>query len=370
MIRKLFHNLRTFDWYLIINILLLMFFGLAALYSLQINVISPDFTLFLHQAVFLAVGLLIFFLVSLVNFHFWSDYYKIILFLSLLLLIGVLIVGVKIGGTTGWYNLAGQSFQPVELAKLALVIFLSKYFSQHAKEAGLTKYLIISGLVTGLLVFLVILQPDLGSAIILLATWLVLVMLLPLRRKYFIGMFIILILLMIISWFFILRDYQQERILTFLSPQRDPLGTGYNVTQSIIAVGSGRFFGRGLALGSQSQLNFLPTQETDFIFAVIAEELGILGAGILLLLFLSLFGHLYSIVKTTTDSFGVFLTLGIITFLIIQLFVNIGMNMGVAPVAGLPLPLVSYGGSSLVTTLMALGIVHNIYLKNREKDYG
>ena len=369
MLRKAFHSLRSFDWHLIINILLLMFFGLAALYSLQLNVSKPDFTLFQRQAVFFAVGLLLFFIFSRINFHFWADYYKVILLISALLLLGVLVAGVKLGGTTGWFSLAGLNFQPVELAKLALVIFLSRYFSQHIKEASL-RHVIISGAVTGILIFLVILQPDFGSAMILLISFLAFVMFLPFKRKFFVGLLLVLILLVIVSWFFVLQGYQQERILTFINPQRDPLDAGYNVTQSIIAVGSGRYLGRGLALGSQSQLNFLPTQETDFIFAVIAEELGLVGAGILLLLFLSLFWHLFKMIKTTTDGFGAFLILGIFTFLLIQLFINIGMNLGVAPVAGLPLPLVSYGGSSLITTLMALGIVHNIYLKNREKDYG
>lgn len=369
MLKKLSFSLRSFNWYLIINVLLLMIFGLVALYSLQMNVSEPDFTLFKRQLIFVISGLIIFFLFSFINYHFWGDYYKVIFFFTLLLLGGVLVLGITIGGTTGWYAFLGQTFQPVELAKLALVIFLSRYFSEHAKDIHLIKYIIISGLISSILIWLVIIQPDLGSAIILIITWIVMVMLLPLRRKYLLNILFIIILLIIISWLFILRDYQQERVLTFLQPQRDPLGTGYNVTQSIIAVGSGRLIGRGLALGSQSQLNFLPAQETDFIFAVIAEELGLIGSTILLLLFFSLFYRLFRIVKATHDSLGIFLVLGLLTFLIAQLFINIGMNMGLAPIAGLPLPLVSYGGSSLISTLMALAIIHNIHLKNKEQYF-
>jgi rod shape determining protein RodA len=158
--------------------------------------------------------------------------------------------------------------------------------------------------------------------------------------------------------------------MIFLNPQIDPLGAGYNVTQSILAVGSGQFFGRGLSLGSQSQLNFLPEQETDFIFAVIAEELGVVGAGILLLLFLSLFLRIYYIAKNYSDDFGSLLTFGILTYLIIQVFVNIGMNIGIAPVAGVPLPFISAGGSSLVSILMAMGIIHNVYRQNRRLLFG
>ncbi len=347
-----------------------MFFGLIALYSLQLNVSEPDFTLFKRQVVFAIAGLVLFFLFSFIDYHFWSDYYKVILIIVSLLLVGVLVLGITIGGTTGWYQFFGQTFQPVELVKIALVIFLARYLGQHAKDANIMKFITISGLISGTLVGLVIIQPDLGSAMILVITWIVMVMLLPLKRKQFFNIVLIIMILIIISWFFVLQDYQQERVLTFLQPQRDPLDAGYNVTQSIIAVGSGHFIGRGLALGSQSQLNFLPTQETDFIFAVIAEELGFVGTAILLLLFFSLFYRLFKAVKTTQDSFGTLLILGIMMFLVFQLFINIGMNMGLAPVAGLPLPLVSYGGSSLISTLMALGIIHNVYLKNKEKLFG
>ncbi|HLC64269.1 MAG TPA: FtsW/RodA/SpoVE family cell cycle protein, partial [Patescibacteria group bacterium] len=218
---------------------------------------------------------------------------------------------------------------------------------------------------TGALIVLVMLQPDLGSAMILFFIWLVMVLLLPIRKKTVFIIFLIIVVLAAGAWFFLFKDYQKDRLLTFIQPQLDPLGAGYNVRQSVVAVGSGQLVGRGLALGSQSQLNFLPEQETDFIFAVIAEELGFVGASLLLILFFSLLVRLYRIAQQTRDDFGNMLALGVITYLTVQTFINMGMNMGIAPVTGVPLPLVSYGGSSLLSVLIALGIVLNIHLKNR-----
>lgn len=369
MFKSLLNSLRRGDWYLLINIVLLMIFGLAALYSLQIKALSPDFTLFYRQLTLAIFGLAIFFVFSLVDYHLWGDYYKIILIVSVLLLVGVLFKGVSLGGSTGWYVVGGQSFQPVELAKIALIIFLARYFSQHARDFMLTKHLFISGLVSALLIALLIIQPDLGSAMILFFIWLALALFLPLPRSYLLKIFLALIIMAAASWFLVLRDYQKERILTFVNPSTDPLGAGYNVRQSMVAVGAGRLIGRGLTSGSQSQLNFLPTQETDFIFAVIAEELGLVGAGILLLLFLSLFYRLFRIIKETRDGFGSFLVLGILAMFTGQLAVNVGMNLGLAPVAGLTLPFVSYGGSSLITSLLAMAIVQNIQRRNKQEIF-
>ena len=366
---KIFRKFRSFDWFLIINILLLIFFGLAGLYSLQFNTIQPDFSLFTKQVVFVLIGLILFFLFSFINHHFWGDYYKVVILISFLLLLFVLSLGITLGGTRGWFEIGGTNLQPVELVKLALVIFLAKFFSLYAKDLKVLKYILISGLITGVLIALVIFQPDFGSAMILLVIWTMIILVLPLKKSFYFKIFTLFIILAIIAWFFVFQDYQKDRILTFINPQNDPLGSGYNVTQSVIAVGSGQAIGRGLALGSQSQLNFLPAQETDFIFAVIAEELGFVGAAILLILFFSLFYRIFRILKEAHDDYSVFLILGILTFLVVQLFINIGMNMGVAPIAGLPLPLVSYGGSSLISTLMALGIIHNIHLRNRDKYF-
>lgn len=364
--KKLLSWLKYNDWYLIINIILLMIFSLAILYSLQINVSQPNFTFFNRQLVFAGAGLIAFLLVSLLNFRVWSDYYKIIFVLSALLLLVVLLLGVKIRGTTSWLAFFGQTFQPVELVKIALIVFLAKFFTLHSKHPHLIRDIFISALLSGILIVLVLLQPDFGSGMLLGLIWLGMVLLLPIRRKALVMMFIIILVFATVFWLFIFQDYQKERFLTLLHPQTDPLGTGYNVQQSIVAIGSGQLIGRGLGLGSQGQLNFLPEQQTDFIFAVISEELGLVGAGMVLLLFLSLLLRIYKNAKETADHFGHFLALGAMILLLIQVFVNIGMNLGIAPVTGITLPLVSYGGSSLLSILIILGIINSIHIRNRK----
>lgn len=370
MIKRLFAWFKLNDWYLIINTILLMIFSLAALYSLQINVVNPNFTFFNRQLVFSIVGLVIFFLVSAFNFKIWSDYFKVVYIFISLLLIGVLFFGSSVRGTTGWLNIFGQSLQPVELAKVALVIFLAKYFSVYGRKPQLLKNIILTGLAAGFYILLVLWQPDFGSAMILFITWLGLILLLPIRRKTILTIFLIILTLAVGFWAFFMEDYQKERIMTFVNPQLDPLGSGYNVRQSMVAIGSGQLIGRGLALGSQSQLNFLPEQETDFIFAVIAEELGFVGAGLMLLLFFSLLCRIYMVSRKTVDGFGNLLALGFVIYLTCQIFINIGMNMGIAPVTGIPLPLVSYGGSSLISVLIALGIVNSIQIRNKASFFG
>ncbi len=365
MLKKISLWFQYGDWYLIINIFLLMIFGLATLYSLQINVDNPNFEVFNHQLVLAGVGLGLFILISSVNFKVWADYYKIILFSGALLLVAVLLFGADIRGTTGWLVILGQGFQPVEFVKIALIIFLARLFSQSNYQANLLKGLLVSGCGALLLIVLVLLQPDFGSAMLLFVAWLGMYFLLPVRKKTVWAIAVVGLALVLVFGQFFLQDYQKERLLTFLNPQADPLGSGYNVRQSVVAVGSGQLVGRGLGLGSQSQLNFLPEQQTDFIFAVIAEELGFVGAGLVLLLFFSLLVRIYAIGSLAKDNFAHFFCLGLICLLTAQIFVNIGMNLGLAPVTGVPLPLISYGGSSLLSMLIFLGIVHNIQIRNK-----
>jgi len=204
-------------------------------------------------------------------------------------------------------------------------------------------------------------QPDMGSALIFLALWIGFLLLSHIRKTQLLILFLILALLATSSWFLILKDYQKERIVTFLNPSSDSLNTGYNVIQSIIAIGSGKILGRGLGLGPQSQLNFLPEQEADFIFAVISEELGFIGSSIVLILFGLIFYRIWLLAKHSSNDFTLYLINGILIILFTQTVINIGMNIGMMPVTGLPLPWVSAGGSSLVINLLLVGILENIH---------
>ena len=212
---------------------------------------------------------------------------------------------------------------------------------------------------------LILIEPDLGSSIVLLGTWFAMLLFSPMKKKQLIILIGVLILLLAASWSFVLHDYQRQRVYTFINPAADPQGSGYNAIQSIIAVGSGGLWGRGLGRGFQSQLKFLPERQTDFIFASTAEELGLLGSMVVLGLFFLIFYRLIRVIKTARDNFGMYLSLGIFFMFFIKVLINIGMNIGILPVTGIPLPLLSYGGSSLITSFLALGIVQSIVARRK-----
>ncbi len=333
--------------------------------SIEFNSESLGLSTFYKQLIYFGLGLIILFSFSFLDYRWLRNYAYVLYIVSAILLILVLIFGATIRGTTGWFKIGPASFQPVELVKIFLIIFLAYFFSQYGEQLFQLKKILISGLFAGGLILLVILQPDLGSALIFLAIWLGLLFLVRTKKRYLVLIIGSLALVMVASFFLVLKDYQQERILTFMDPGRDPLGTGYNLSQSLIAVGSGQFWGRGLGLGTQSQLNFLPEQENDFIFAAISEELGFFGAGLILLLFTILFYRLFKMIRKSNDDFAYFVVCGFLIYLFVQLFINVGMNMGIMPITGLPLPFVSAGGSSLLTLFLALAIIQSIYIKQK-----
>lgn len=352
------------DWLLFFAIVILLLFSLSILYSLNLNNEDSSFLTFKKQLLFAFSGLVLYFFFAAINYKVWSTYSKLIYILFSLVLISVLVFGTEVKGTTGWIRVGAVNIQPVEFAKIALIIWLAKYFSKHANDFKFFKHIFLSGIGTLFFVFLVILQPDLGSALVLLGTWIIVLLFTGIRKKHFFWLASIFSAASILSWFFILKDYQKARIVTFINPSLDPQGDGYNVIQSIIAVGAGKFFGRGLAFGSQSSLSFLPEPGTDFIFSVIAEDLGFVGVTLLLAAFAFIFYRLFLIMQKSQDDFGAYLILGIASMLLVQLFINAGMNMGISPVTGIPLPLVSAGGSSLWAVLIALGIAQNISIRN------
>ncbi len=364
MISKYFSFLKRFDWVLAISVFLLLVLSLVALYSISLSKANPDFLNFKKQLIFIAVGLVAFFVMSVLDYK-WLKFYSFAIYgLAAALLISVLLFGHTIRGTKGWFGFGTFNFQPVEFAKLALIIFLARYFSRGAHEIFNFKHIAVSGLYTFVLIGLVLLQPDFGSALVLFFLWFGMICLIGIKRSHLALLLALIAALLASSWFFVFQDYQKERILSFFDASRDPLGRGYNITQSEIAVGSGEMFGRGIGFGPQSQLRFIPESQTDFIFAVLAEEMGFLGAVLVLGLWVIIFWRITKIARNARDDFSMFLAIGTAIVFVIQIFINIGMTVGVAPVAGISLPFLSYGGSALVINLAMLGVLESVVARS------
>jgi len=362
---RLFRQIQSADWFLVSGGFILVILGLAAIYSVELSYGDSDFLNIQKQVIAAVGGATVFFLVTGSNYHLLRNYALISYVMGIVLLIGVLAFGSTIRGTTGWFAFGPVSFQPVEFMKVALAVALAAYFSRRARVDFGWRELLESGAITAAPVGLILLQPDLGSALLLFGMWGILVLFAGMKKRQMIALFVLCAVVSALSWTFLLAPYQKDRILTFTNPASDPLGQGYNVTQAIIAVGAGGWFGRGLGFGSQSQLKFLPESQTDFIFAVIAEELGFVGVLLLLGAFTVVFSRIWLLASRTRDDFASFLLIGIGGVLFIQFFINVGMNVGLLPVTGIALPLVSYGGSSLLFTFVMLGIIESVATRSR-----
>ncbi len=341
---------------------LILLAGLSTLYSISVtggeNILS-------RQLVALLLGGVLFLAAAFFDYRMLASYARSIYVLALLLLAYVLFFAAPIRGVQGWLSIAGFNFQPVELAKIALILILAKFFAMKKGEVKSGKVLLHSAILMILPVALVIGQPDLGSAVLLFAAWFCLLFFSPVRFSHIVILFLIFIMVASAGWYGFLADYQKERFLTFLDPGADPQGSGYNVRQSVIAVGSGQIWGRGLGKGFQSHLKFLPEKHTDFIFASFAEEMGFLGAFLLIVAFGILFWRIVRTALRSPDSLGMYLCLGVAALIAVQVFINIGMNIGLMPVTGITLPMVSYGGSSLIMTMFLLGLVQSVYRRSQ-----
>lgn len=358
-----------FDWGLLAVTICLSVCGMGILYSAANGGSSSELLpLFYKQIIWYGVG--IFLMIPTLFFHYkhidkWA---LVIYFIAILLLISVHFVGKHVAGSTRWLSLGPFTLQPSEPAKLAVTIILARILSKNITVNGLTlRRLMLPMAVTAIPFVLVATQPDLGTAgtILLIATLMTLFT--KIERKTFIGLLIVVLLILPVSWQF-LKPYQIERIMTLVNPDRDPLGAGYHLRQSKIAIGSGMMLGKGYLQGTQKMLSFLPEQHTDFIFSVLAEEWGFAGSILVLFLFFLLISFGLNIAHGCKDSFGTILSVGISAMLFWQVFINIAMIMGILPVVGMPLPLVSYGGSSIITTLCGIAILMNISMRRFQKD--
>ncbi|MCM8797169.1 MAG: rod shape-determining protein RodA [Candidatus Omnitrophica bacterium] len=319
------------------------------------------------QTLWVALGMIIFIIISNISYRRFWDWTYPMYAAGLFLLLLVFILGVVRLGAQRWLKIAWFNFQPSEFAKLTTVIFLARYFSKKSpneitlssRRFGIFRGILLPFVFVAIPMFLIMEQPDLGSAAMIFFVFLALLYLTEIRLKY-INIFLFAVLFSFPILWRVLKEYQKQRLLVFLNPNIDPLGAGYTVIQSRIAIGSGGLFGKGWMAGTQSQLHFLPESHTDFIFATFAEQWGFLGSLALLLLYFLLIRQGFIIAGRTQDTFGKLLACGITLMLNLQILVNLAMTMGAAPVVGLPLPLMSYGGSSVVTTFFALGILVSI----------
>lgn len=341
---------------------MLLLLGLLMIYS---TTLESNQNLLLRQAVFAFVGLVGMFTLAFFDYRNFKKATGWLYLLILAALIFVLLFGPAIRGSARWIDFGFFRFQPAEFAKLVMVIVMAKFLDRQKEKIRAFRYVFLSLVYVSIPVLLVLLEPDLGSAIVIFLTWFGMLMFSKINKGHLLLLFVGFLIVAVLAWSFVLQDYQRQRVFTFLNPSADPLGEGYNTLQSIIAVGSGEFFGRGLGRGLQSQLKFLPERQTDFIFASTAEELGLLGALVIIALFLVLFIRLIKLMTRSRDDFGMYLALGVFFMFLVQVVINIGMNIGLLPITGIPLPLISLGGSSLITVFLSLGIIQSVVARQK-----
>jgi rod shape determining protein RodA len=346
------------DWQLLLPVLIIFLLGLACLGS-----ISPS--LAVSQLLFFLIGAGMFFLFSQLHYSAHQGLTQVYALGIVIFLLLPFIFGMVTRGSIRWLQLGPLTLQPSELIKPFLILGFAGFLCQPNRFSQGTK-LLVYFLCLLLPAFLIFKQPDLGSTLVVIAIWFFLLLAAEFPWKYLLTFFLLLLLSLPLIWK-ILAPYQQQRIFTFLNPYADPQGAGYHLLQSIIAIGSGGLWGRGLGRGVQSQLRFLPESHSDFIFASLAEELGFLGAICLILVYFLLLKRILEIAKNAPDRFSQFISLGVFAMLFFQATVNIAMNLGLLPITGVTLPLVSSGGSSLLATMISLGIIHNISLNSRRQ---
>lgn len=360
-----YNFLSNFDWLLFFIVLAILSIGVFTLSTVGNIMAGAKYTPFyIKQVYWILIGLAGFFVAVTIDYHTFVRYAYTIYWLILLLLLLVAIKGEVGMGAQRWLSLGFVSFQPSELAKIAMVLVFARYFADHGVKEGYRFHQLLAPLLLLVLpVALILKQPDLGTALLILFITTIIVLLVGIRSKS-LHFFILLGLLALpFLWHFFwgsLKEYQRMRLMVFFNPTIDPQGSGYHILQSKIAIGSGGLFGKGPFSGTQSQLNFLPEKHTDFVFAVFAEEWGFIGVIILLSLYLFLILRGVDIAYKAKDMMGSIIAAGVVSILTFYPLVNIGMTLGIMPVVGIPLPLMSYGGTSIVTILFSLGLLVNV----------
>jgi rod shape determining protein RodA len=357
--------LQNFDWILLFLLILIAGISVANLYSATAAIRDAGGSqIFVKQIYWYLIGLVVLLLMTTFDYHLLERLAFPAYLLTLGLLVLVLLKGEVHSGSQRWLEFGGFSFQVSELTKIVLVLALAKYFSEQGMDrTSRLRDLWQPFLLVAFPCVLVGREPDLGTALLLAIVSFSIILFTKVHRNSLMILFAACLSAAPLMWFFLFKEYQQRRILSFLSPNADPLGASYHVNQSKIAIGSGLFWGRGYLEGTQTQLHFLPEQHTDFVFSVLAEEWGFVGGVILLLLYLLLILWGINIAKNSMDRFGSIVALGIVALVFWQLFINVGMITGLLPVVGIPLVLLSYGGSSIVVTMAGMGLLMNISMR-------
>ena len=347
-------RLLNMSWSFLGLICLVVFIGILLLYSVAGGTFEPWAE---RQIMRFLMGVGVFFIISLSDLRLWMKYAYLLYGISLLMLLAVDVFGHVGMGAQRWLNLGFIRIQPSELMKITLVLALARYFHASSDEdVEKTTHLIIPSLLMGLPVGLILLQPDLGTALMLVFVTVAIFWIVGVQLWKFVLIGTSSLVCIPIVWHF-LHDYQKDRVLTFLNPEKDPLGVGYHIMQSKITLGSGGVFGKGFLQGTQSHLNFIPEKHTDFIFTVLSEEFGLVGGGFLLFLYMMIIFYGFRMSLKSCNFFGKLLGLGLTVNFSLYVFINIAMVMGLMPVVGIPLPLVSYGGSAMLVLMAGFGLI-------------
>jgi len=342
------------DWFLFAPAFLASLAGLVTM-----NSFSGENYFFLRQSIWLLVVVIIFFVATTIDWRFLRQTRVLVaIFFVTLFVLGLLsVIGYTAKGAERWLRFGPIAFQPFDLARIAIVLILAKYFSRRHVEIRNIRHILVSGFYTLLIFVPLFLQPNFSGAVVVASIWLGMVLISGISKKHLLAVAVMGTLAFVVLWAFLLAPYQKTRVISFIHPLADVRGAGYNAYQSTIAVGSGQIFGKGIGQGSQSKLQYLPEYETDFIFAAFTEEWGFIGALILLALFVMLLFRIVSNAERAATNFETLFGLGIAILFAIHLVIHVGMNMGMLPVTGLTLPFMSYGGSHLLVEWLTLGIL-------------
>jgi len=363
---------RNFDVILLVSVLLLMGIGLAMIHSATLGPDDSQVSLWddfvFRQAVYAVVGLVVMLVVAGLDYRFYQSASHLLYGLAIILLALIFVLGRVRGGSQRWFDLVLFPIQPSELAKVTLILVLAKYFADHQESIQQPVHLVVSILYVALPMALVYLQPDLGTALILGGIWAGMAWSAGIAVWQF-GLLAAGGMLAAPSAWLSLKPYMRDRIVAFLNPGLDPSGEGYNVGQALISIGSGGLWGKGFAHGTQSQLHFLRVRHTDFIFSVFAEEFGFVGSIVLFALFGILLFRILRGAMLARDAFGRLIACGVAMLIFTQAFVNLAVNVGLLPATGLPLPFVSYGGSSLITMLIGVGLVQSVVMRHKKLEF-